>query len=724
MRKLLAAVALCGLVCTSVAKTTTWTGNAGTTDISTAGNWDNGAPEPGDTVQIKQTATLEGSFDLGSVGLRIENSVDMTSKVVFSGSGMLTKAGSKTLTIEGSKWTGFSGKIRVENGTFRVNVSQRNMFGTGSFELLASAVPSNNSLLKLDKNPTYIDEPINIIGSLGDGVMLRAIHAGNPTTINGKITSSVDFYLGIGYGDLSATGGIEAPGRTVTCDVDQYGVSAGICNLSISGTVNASLKKIRFGRLLYSGQSTNAASTLTIDTDIDSSKFAVKTNELTANSTWAGDIVVKGATSILAISAAKNVSPNAALTVRDGAKLKLAQNRLVCVRSLTLGVEAQDTGVHRAATHPDYFTTADGSVAVLGGAVRETVTWVGGARGAIADGTNWSPRCPQPGDVLRFTKAVTLTSTDALPTEDAQTGKSGYVVDIDAYNVVFSNALAGAGALTVVGESSGVFQKCAYWPDFTGDVNLFNGTFEDRPLKPESQGQLGTGTIRLYVTSPTRPKFHQARYATTLLNAIEIKGDLPMTGAAITVGDVTYFNGKVTSEVDCKLDCLWGQMTFNGGFSAPGKTVSLNSDNDSTLKGFSFPSVCKLDCSLVKTGKNPLVLTAYSDSAIASNVTLTVNGGTATIDAACRFPGRAIAVNGTGSVVNLKNGKTLDGTPELAVSDGGLVKVDAGKGFVDAFSVDGVALADGAYTKARRPDVLDGNGSIRVGHPGIVVIFR
>ena len=138
----------------------------------------------------------------------------------------------------------------------------------------------------------------------------------------------------------------------------------------------------------------------------------------------------------------------------------------------------------------------------------------------------------------------------------------------------------------------------------------------------------------------------------------------------ITVGDVTTFAGAFSSEIDCNLNCAWGQMRFKNGFSAPGRTVTLSSANGSNLNGFIFEANSPLDCSIVKEGYNPLSIAAFATTAAASEATLTFNGGTNTLAQTSVFGGESVTV-GANAMLKLMNGATLPGKASLSVASGG-----------------------------------------------------
>ncbi len=717
----LPAAMLLAVVCVSAsAKTTAWTGGGGSTDFSTADNWDNGAPAPGDIVTISTASVnLTGSFDMGSAGLTIETSADTTCSVVFSGSGTLVKRGANVLAIQGGKWTGFSGKIRVENGTFQVDVvSSHNHFGSGSFELVATGKPSTKgyALLYLPRNPTYIDEPVSIVGELAEGESVMAIYCGNPSVMQ-SISSEVDFTLTAGYGNLTIKGDVVAPGRTVTCDVKSYGLGGDYHTIRFEGEVNASIKKVNYGRITLAGFSTNSNHTLTIDTSIIIDPSKVKLNQITGF--WGGDVVVRGTSSVLRVSGARCDS----LALSDGAKLNMAEGHRLLTRAFSVDGVSKAAGIYSASNCPDAFVQY-GSVVVLGGEKRDIAccVWKGGASGSWTDSTKWSPRVPQPGDVARFTNNVTVTAASAIATEDAVAGKSGILFDVENFTVNLDGELTGAGKLVVAGDTVGQFVKKGLWPDFSGDIDIYNGLFQDYPPSTSTVGGIGTGTIRIFANLATLPYFDERRYNTTISNRVEVKGTIPMT-KTITVGDVTTFAGAFSSEVDCKLSCGWGQMRFKNGFSAPGHTVTLYSANSSTLNGFVFEANSPLDCSIIKEGYNPLSIAAFASTAAASEATLSFNGGTNTLSQTSVFGGQSVTV-GANAMLKLMNGATLPGKASLSVASGGKVNVVANRAAVSAFTVGGTAMRAGIYGRVRLPDVIEGDGTIRVGTLGFCVNFR
>ena len=102
--RFLSAAIIATAAASASAKTTTWTGGAtgkaGTAmSFLAAANWDNGVPEPGDTVVINASTAWDNpvyigqeagstdtaeTFDIGSAGLTIENSAALNNYVKFA----------------------------------------------------------------------------------------------------------------------------------------------------------------------------------------------------------------------------------------------------------------------------------------------------------------------------------------------------------------------------------------------------------------------------------------------------------------------------------------------------------------------------------------------------------------------------------------------------------------------------------------------------------------
>lgn len=113
-----AAVALAAAV-PAFAKTTTWKGDS-TGKFSDAGNWDNGAPEPGDTAKFTKAVTLvAGDFDLAADGLTVENTATVTWNVRLTGSGLFTKAGTGQVDVRTNAF--HTGGTRLTCGKFSLS---------------------------------------------------------------------------------------------------------------------------------------------------------------------------------------------------------------------------------------------------------------------------------------------------------------------------------------------------------------------------------------------------------------------------------------------------------------------------------------------------------------------------------------------------------------------------------------------------------------------------
>ena len=73
----------------------------------------------------------------------------------------------------------------------------------------------------------------------------------------------------------------------------------------------------------------------------------------------------------------------------------------------------------------------------------DTLTWTGGASGALSSAANWTSdgahTSPQPGDTVKFTRATTLTA------ETFDLGSGGLTIENDA-DVTSSVKFTGSGA--------------------------------------------------------------------------------------------------------------------------------------------------------------------------------------------------------------------------------------------------------------------------------------
>ncbi len=688
-----------------VADTLTWKGGA-TGQFSAPSNWTSAntgttstlGPQPGDTVKFTKIVGLDAeTFNIGSAGLTIDNSMILSNKVVFTGSGKVVKKGNGELRVMST--CTHTGGTRIEAGVFNFNTSSIKTFGTGKIEVVRNGTSNNRAQLNFTPWGGGLTNEVEIIGAVSTYV---PITCSNRATLSGPVSADGDFKISSGYGAFRFDNSISAPGKTVEISCTSA-YNKGDNDTILSGTIDASLKKTGARTLRLKGNSPGIDNALTLT---DGATI------LDAVCVWGGTNVVVsgGVTNVLTITAESNFSTPPVIRLLDGAKLNFPQVA-VRVAELWIGDVRQEDGCYVAEDLPESLTGAGGLLIV--GQVAGKV-WTGGVSGLFSAGSNWSDgQPPAPGDTLIFPRTVNLEA------EATDIGAQGMTFFVKQWcTVTNNNAFTGSGLLTKFGRGT-LRAKVAM--STTGGIKVRDGS-----IYPEKSNPFGTGTIEIDATGGTAPLLDSGIWGCTVTNRVKV------TGARQSLHVIQFTNaltltGDIESDSDFYVDGAYGPLTSWGSISAPGKTMLLriNGRNAANATSYLYGSA---DCSVVLTSLS--ICGILEMRGVSSNVvnTLTVNAATNRLTATAYWGGTNVVVRKTDTFpahLILQNENNLNPEATLTLADGGTVEVAAGKKVCIAHLVtDGESRRNGVYTSANLPGYILGSGRIQVGVAGLTILFR
>lgn len=451
------------------------------------------------------------------------------------------------------------------------------------------------------------------------------------------------------------------------------------------------------GTVRFTGISDAADATVTVNAG---------TVEFTESAVWAGArVTAAGATSVLRFNGRNLTSDDATVTVTDGAKIDLTT--LAAVPHVTLGETALADGFYRAADQADCLTGI-GLLSVGG----DVATWIGGAAGAWSDGSNWSTgKAPKGTTIAKFTNAVDLAN------EPFDFGDIGVCIWNIAYADLTNRTMfAGAGKYYKFGAGT---------IDYKAESTYTGGTlFADgyaRISTPYTNNVFGAaeGVVELARSADgTRPYLEFGTWNVTLPNKIRFVG--ATSTHRIRIANNIKLTGDIEADSDFLIQSVWGPMWAEGNISAPGRTITIAISGDDKDKYVSYIAGA-VDASLVKTGTGHL-LELRGKSTGAANV-LTVEGGTLALTEGATWAGPVVVQNG--GLLKLNGNGNLSSAATLTIEAGGKVEIAKGvKVEPAALVIDGVTMPAGSYSVRKRPDVFAGEGRVRIGQAGSLIILR
>ncbi|MBR4612462.1 MAG: sigma-70 family RNA polymerase sigma factor [Kiritimatiellae bacterium] len=685
---------------TAAGNTLTWVGSSSGL-LSVASNWTPSAvPQPGDTCVFHSATTLEAEdFDFGTSGLTLENDATLTVLTHFAGTGGITKRGNGVLAIKNTTAGSFTGDVTIEAGQLNLASGSAIQFGQGKI-IFTQASSSNNFITQGDFYSQNLQNDVEFRGSSST----YAIYLCRNGRMSGSISSINDFSVGIAYLGYEIAGNINAPRCTVTIEFPQ---SWNSCECNLSGSINASLVKKHSKDTTLSGRSDYADNSLRVEGG----------NLIVASAGyWGGtNVLVSGSSSVLRLRGSQNLSTLASVQVENGGKLNLDSACAVTVSSLIVDGVAQRSGMYGASNLPNYITGA-GSIIV------SPKTWVGGASGYLSAASNWSDGvAPQPGDVLSFSNPVELLN------ETVNLGAEGYTL---SSSHAISNHVWFTGSGGIVKRGSGSFYQ---FGDAGGDF-AGGARFENCQLILLNRYQPGTSTTghKFFGTGMVALDGNDARirtgeWACGLTNAIDITNSfIPSWDSgwgSLTVDQGSVVIGPIVSSSNLKLHVRNIEMHLPS-IDAPGHTVQIDTYWGSSSESYRSGPVLDgpVNANVTTAGNRTITFTGSSPN---PDHSLTLTTCTNVLSSTAFWGGKNIVVTGASTILALNDSGNLSEEARISVASGGKIKIASGvKVQVAALFVDGAEMAAGVYGAGNLPTVISGEGKLRVGEAGTVMVFR
>ena len=667
-----------------------WTGSAGDFKWNNAANWNPQlVPTTGDTAffSSNHTVTQDSNRPVepvylpeGTLTIEVDygnaNDYGFHSYVAFSGPAKIVKTGTGSWISR--KTCAYTGGTEVENGTISLGASHA--FGSGDITIKAES--GNKPYFRgLPWGPTFTNKVVIV----GDASSYTVLTVSNALDVQGPIVSESDFTVGTSYGPLSLSGGVSAPGHTMT-----YNGASSYHDYDsrLSGTYDVALSVKGAYQRSFSCQGVGVDHALS---------FTAGTNMLDSTFSWEGtNVVVSGAKTLVTLGGNANLSPDAELRVSGGAKIAFDGAKLLNVKRLFDGSQEVASGVYAASDLPNVFKAGTTGEVCVGQAV---CLWTGnGVSGEWSDPDNWLlRRVPQGGDTAYIASAVTITNRAGAVSID------GDLVVENTMDVTWSVVLTGTGKL--VKRGSGKFAILLTKLQHTGGVSIEQGV-----LQMDQKSALGTGPVWIVRTETMKPQFDLSKAGTSLV----LTNDFYILGPKSTNWDIqnnndNQFNGKVVAEDDFWITTCWSNNKYNGTvfnatIDAPGHTAKftnfgwfLNGKSNASIE---FATANEWNCTLGAKfeGTDP-------------DATLTTVAKTFFQDGA-KWQGRLD--------VETASGKT-PGTVSIPAK----TKIRVG-----SLVIGGVTQPCGLYRKTSAPagstpgDTFVGDGTLAVGNPGMVLQVR
>jgi len=331
---------------------------------SVGSNWSTGtAPRDGTVAVFTNGVDLVCEpFDFGANGITLVNeSVVITQRTMFAGSGMYRKAGRGAIYYYAE--SSYTGGTMLMDGEAVVRYNYTNLvFGakTGKVVLLRNA---DGKLAKISSNGWFNDlrYHFEIKGALTGNYPRFQIGNCLHLTTEAYVTSDSDFTVYRAWGPVRFDCPISAPGHTVRFTGDKNlkdGVDLNHISY-LSESVDASISKEGTHHLRLDG----------VSTGVDN-KLAVNGGTLTlnTNAAWGGTNVTVAADALLVLKGNQNLADSATLTVASGGKVDVAENVMVCVNDLVVGGSRKYPGRYTAANLGTYIQGA-GTIKVNGNGI-------------------------------------------------------------------------------------------------------------------------------------------------------------------------------------------------------------------------------------------------------------------------------------------------------------------------------------------------------------------
>lgn len=686
------------------AETLTWTGNGGDNKISTAANWSpEKVPAMGDRLvsSVDNLKFAAETIELTGAGLTFAPTKKIYFDNTFTGSGKLTIDGSK-VEIVFDKKNSYTGGTVARHGTLKPN--ETGTFGTGSVTLYRNT--ATHPYINTAKYGGNYPNDIILYGN-GTASSWVAINDPNLATIDGSISSDCDFTIQNADRGTTVTGGISAPGRTVT--LKHANTRAADLQLKVQGAIDANVviqaadDDVTHPHLVqFEGVSTGVDNSLTIESG---------TNILTSAASWAGTNIVVKSGAMLWLRGNGNLTAAAHLQIEQGGFVKTDANVIPCVGKLTVGGKEMPSGCLSSAWLPDTIVGA-GALAV-GGC---PVVWKGAKGASWLTASNWEPaRVPGNGDIAVFRASATVAASDS-PDEVAIPAGGRIVIFIESGILSSYVKFSGEGALSICG--GGQCKMLVSSAELVGPVDTALADGLVVAGGNSAVNPLGTGDITIRGFYPTEEYacrgLASVHYNQQFDNNIHVVGlitnDWDYTSSktytfcgALCMQQTSHFRGAIDCDTDILLETSDGIFQLYGNVTVPeGRTIRL----------WNRPI----------TEEDRYVFNVYST--LHGNLQVECSRNSVVFDAAATCSGTNVVVKGENGVLRLKSATNLSEATVLSSVDGGKVSIDSGvRQQVARFFIDGIEQRPGTYTKSNCSLVV-GNGKLHVGETGLVLIVR
>jgi fibronectin-binding autotransporter adhesin len=565
--------------------------------------------------------TGTGTVSMGSGNLTLNTSSSDAFDGVITGNGSLIKAGSATLTLNGTNT--YTGNTNINAGILSITNSaalgSTTSPGPGTAYIAASAeldlsnnisignnivVNANGTLLNLSGNNT-ITGNVTLITSSKINVVNQADTLGISGIVSGtdlnKYGAGNLLLLGVEANPNTYTGStnVFAGGLTITNDANIPSTSP--LFVASGATIGFSGLTVTLGSLSGSGTivlapSSSTTSMLVVGTDNSNSTYSgsitgtgsfekVGTGTLTMDSTnnYTGFTNITGGTVIYnADSSIGTVSVN-------NANLQINPNATVTAGTMTLGINSALVGsgtsifngnIMLGSTNSSISTTSAGDSLTVNGNINGASSLVLSGAGNITLNGN-----------IGATNALTsfTTSNDS----NSSTTTSGSITTIGTQT--FNNAFIVGGATTLTSNS--------------GNIQINNSLNGANDLTLNSTN--GNVVLNTVVGSTTPLSSLTTNAVNTLINS----------GAIITAGNQTY-NNLVTVSQDTTLTTMaTGNISLLHGINSPTYNLTLagtSGDNNFTLSG--SLSINNITVTGSATGNN--TFNVQADNVAAQNWTI------------------------------------------------------------------------------------------------------
>lgn len=697
-------------------------------------NWESDGqpaqPEPGDLLivnvsgsawnKIVKIGDATETFDFGSTGLTIQiDSGYVQLDVKFAGSGKLVKTGNGRYYL--SCDSTHTGGTEIRAGYLCPNKDSLIQLGTGEIEF-TTAYGASPSLSGADKFGCGFKNAVRFSGAWdGDYV---ALQTGQMYTFDGKVSAEHDVAFNGTYGTVTFNEEVVAEGCEISVDANRTVNEKMPPNFTFRKAVDASFKKTGNRNLTFEVGTQNPDNKLTV---------LAGSNILAAAAYWAGtNIVIDGATSVLVANKTTNLSKDAVIRVANGGTVRLPEQGTYAIKSLVVdGDELAPDVYDISSLSPSVVGTGKLFVSTGQGRMIAYKTWIGTKTGKFSDPANWSDMtAPHPGDIVEFPEIDGIN----LEAEEFDIGENGLTLIVPMKPNFWQGLLCGVtfkGSGKIIKKGNGILaiQQPSY---HTGGTDVLDGRIRlyNKSAFPQ---QFGMSIMRFFAGEGKYPSVRTEDWGVGMVTPIAFSGDYGCYTNVLCSNPGTF--NAVTSDSDMRIVSSYATLTFTGAVSAVGKTIAVEAipSNIATPQTPCVKFNSNVDASLVV---NALTTTTSVCSISLKGVSenpdngMTLNSGKLILETSAKWGGTNVVVNGIVGVPTelvLQGSKNLSESAVLSISTACGAKINIASGLklqIAEMFVDGVRLADGVYSAARLPNVIKGGGKIKVGNPGLMLLFR